>query len=209
EHAAEIDSIDFDDNEFDDLEAFGKAVGNARMVMLGEQTHGDGTAFRAKARLIRFLHEELGFDVLAFESGFYDMHKVWERIRAGDDAAKAARSGMFGMWSQSRQVRPLIDYIGERADSSRPLELTGFDCQFSGRASKDHLVDDLVEFLAKHGFDVATIADWPRSRGAIQKVVESRAGPDRRLSAEERDLVFAAIETLSGRIAGIDNADGA
>src|SRR5262245_31332720 len=48
-HTAEIDSLNFEDDEFDDLKAFGKAVGDARIVMLGEQTHGDGTTFRAKA----------------------------------------------------------------------------------------------------------------------------------------------------------------
>src|SRR5262249_6050536 len=75
-HAHELDSIDFDDDDFEDLEAFGKAVGNARIVMLGEQTHRDGTTRLAKARLVRYLHEEMDFDVLAFEGGLYDMYKA-------------------------------------------------------------------------------------------------------------------------------------
>src|SRR5215475_2190369 len=129
EHTDELRSIDISDNEFEDLKTFGKAIGDARIVMLGEQSHGDGTTFQAKARLIRFLHEEMGFDVLAFESGLYDMRKVRERIRAGKDARKAVRHGLFRPWSFSRQVQPLIDYVGERAQSRRPLELAGFDCQ--------------------------------------------------------------------------------
>src|SRR5262249_17887740 len=172
EHTHEIDSIDFDDNEVEDLEAFGKAVGDARIVMLGEQTHGDGTTFRAKARLVRFLYEEMGFDVLAFESGLYDMHKVWERIRAGEDARKAARRGLFSMWSNSRQVQPLIDYVGERAQSRRPLELAGFDCQFNGSATRDRLVDDLNAFLVAQGVDTASVANWSRFCTVLDKIAD-------------------------------------
>src|SRR5262249_34689777 len=97
-HTAPIRSIDIADDDFADLEAFGKAVGDARIVMLGETTHGDGATFLAKGRLVRFLHERMGFDVLAFESGIYEMRKVWERMRSGEDARTATRRGIFGVW---------------------------------------------------------------------------------------------------------------
>jgi erythromycin esterase-like protein len=67
-HAAELRTIDPDDDDYSDLEPFREAVNKSRIVMLGEQSHGDGATFRAKIRLIRFLHERCGFDILAFES---------------------------------------------------------------------------------------------------------------------------------------------
>ena len=208
EHTDELDSIDLDDNEFEDLEPFGKAVGDARIVMLGEQTHGDGTTFRAKARLVRFLHEEMGFDVLAFESGLYDMRKVWERIRAGKDARKAVRHGLFRPWSFSRQVQPLIDYVGERAQSRRPLELAGFDCQFTSDR-RGPLFDDLNAFLAAQGIDTASVGDWPRFCAVLDKIADQSTHSQWKPSQGERDLVLSMIGALAGRIASAQGAEAA
>src|SRR5690606_20323100 len=60
-------------DQFADLRPLATAIGDARVVVLGEQSHGDGTTFLMKARLVEFLHREMGFDVLAFESGLYSM----------------------------------------------------------------------------------------------------------------------------------------
>src|SRR5262245_10328208 len=120
-HATPLRSLDIAEDDFLDLEPFARAIGDARIVMLGEQSHGDGTTFLAKNRFVRFLHERMGFDVLAFESGIYDMDKVWQRICAGESTKTAARKGLYGIWSVSEQVQPLLDYVEAHARSRRPL----------------------------------------------------------------------------------------
>src|SRR5687768_4564334 len=84
-NAVPIRSIVPEDRSFSDLQPLKKILGNSRVVLLGEQSHGDGSVFLAKTRMIQFLHEEMGFGVLAFESGLYDCRRAWEALQAGED----------------------------------------------------------------------------------------------------------------------------
>ena len=67
EHAIRLRSVSPEDDDFSDLEPLREVLAGVRVVLLGEQSHGDGTVFLAKTRLIEFLQREMGFDVLAFE----------------------------------------------------------------------------------------------------------------------------------------------
>jgi len=90
-NAVPIRSIDAADEDFTDLAPLGKAIGAARVVQLGEPSHGAGSAFAAKARIVRFLHRHHGFDVLIWESGLYDVALADAGMRGADDAMTAAR----------------------------------------------------------------------------------------------------------------------
>jgi uncharacterized protein (TIGR03067 family) len=150
QHVAPIRSLDPADDNFADLEPLGKAVGDARVIFLGEEWHGSGATFRARGRVIRFLHERCGFDMLAFESGLYDCRKAWEFLREGKmPALDAVRQGVFQTWTGSEECRPLFEYLGREAHGSRPLEVCGVDCQFTGPASRRFLPEDLRALLHK------------------------------------------------------------
>ena len=146
-NAHPIHTLDFDDDDFADLEPIGRAIGDRHIVLLGEQTHGDGATFEAKARIIRYLHERLGFDVLVFESGFYDCRRTWVDARAGMALADSAGGCMFELWWNSAQVRPLLEYLDAEKTTDHPLELAGMDFQPSGTRARMEL-DDLAAFLA-------------------------------------------------------------
>src|SRR5450631_1268156 len=83
-----IRSIEPADTDFSDLEGLAAAIGNSRIVLLGEQTHGEASTFLAKTRIIHFLHEKMGFNVLAFESGFYDCARIWDNTQHGGTFSK-------------------------------------------------------------------------------------------------------------------------
>ena len=97
----------------------------------------------------------MGFDVLAFESGFYDCHRAWQAFEAGEDGVAAARLGVFGIWTGSKQTAPLWSYLQEQVATSRPLELVGFDCQYTASASTKHLNRDLQNLIDDSAFPIS------------------------------------------------------
>lgn len=130
-------------DQFADLAPLAEHIGEARVVLLGEQTHGDGAAFLAKTRLIAWLHQEMGFDVLCFESGLYSCHQAQRQIEAGTHAAVAMEAAIFPIWTRSKQFEPLANYVEAQARGDNPLILAGYDCQLTGSAT-EQLIPDMV-----------------------------------------------------------------
>ena len=132
-----VASISPDSTDFSDLEAIGKAIGEARVVMLGEQDHGDAPTFLAKRRLVKYLHEQKGFNVLAFESDFFALNEGWDRLPKQEDSIQQfLSSNIFAIWTKCVQCEELFNtYIPATFQTPAPLQVTGFDSQFPGRFS--------------------------------------------------------------------------
>jgi len=126
-HVIPLDTIDLSAESFSDLTPLKDHIGDRRIVVLGEPTHGDGTAFRAKGRLVKFLHQEMNFGVLAFESGLYDLRLATERASTPDEHLQAVTSTLARPWAESKQVRPLLRYYAKTQATEAPLQLAGID----------------------------------------------------------------------------------
>ena len=157
DHVLALDSIEpaTDENDsFEDLEPLAEVLEGVRVVLLGEQSHGDGTTFLAKARLVQFLHQRLGFDVLAFESGMYDCLAVHTALKTDVPTPVVGAYGLYGVWTLSQQFQPVLAYARRTLRQARPLEIAGFDCQFSSRRGRCDYPGELIAFLRKPGPEV-------------------------------------------------------
>ena len=124
-----------DSVEFRDLRKLEAVLKGKRIVLLGENGHGVGDFTVHKARIVRFLHERLGFDVIAFESPFDDCARANAAIETLG-AVRAAQSCLL-VQLQHAEIRPLFDYMRASHATGKPLAFAGLDLQislFSARA---------------------------------------------------------------------------
>ena len=117
------------EDDFADLQFMKQVIGDRRIVQIGESHHSVAEFGTVKTRLIKFLHQEMGFDVLAFESSIYECFAADIRQMAPDEALFAT---IFGVWA-FEEVLPLFQYLKQSHSTPRPLLFAGFDPQISSR----------------------------------------------------------------------------
>src|SRR5262245_16373273 len=69
---------------YEDLAPLRELIGNARVVGLGEATHGTREFFQLKHRLFEFLVSELGFTLFLIEAGFGESLAVNRYVLTGE-----------------------------------------------------------------------------------------------------------------------------
>jgi erythromycin esterase len=126
------------DHGFADLARVGEMVGAARVVALGEATHGTRDFFQLKHRVFEYLVAERGFTAFAFEASFAESVAVDAYVRTGkgDPAELVAR--LPGWIFDTEEVLALVRWMrlyNEDPKHPRKLRFHGFDMQYpSGSA---------------------------------------------------------------------------
>jgi len=122
-----------------DLRPLRKIVGDARVVALGEATHGTREFFLLKHRFLEFLVSEMGFTAFAMEATMPESFDVDRYVLTGEGDPGKALSGLSSWNWDTEEVLDLIVWMrGWNADGrhTRKLHFYGFDPQSGSRASR-------------------------------------------------------------------------
>ena len=127
----------------DDLAPLKDFVGNARIVGLGEQSHGTSEFFRMKHRIIEYLASQLGFTIFSIEANMPESYAVNDYILNGKGDPKQLLKGMYFWTWNTQEVLDMIEWMRQFNQSGQGrIQFTGFDMQYSGVASQ--IVRDFV-----------------------------------------------------------------
>jgi erythromycin esterase-like protein len=144
-------------NGFDDLLPLKPIIGDARIVSLGEPTHGTREAFQFKHRLLEFLVEEMGFTIFSIEANMPESYALTRYIQTGEGDVRQLINGMYFWTWNTEEVFRMVEWMrawNASHPGRTPLQFTGFDMQTSDRAAAI-----AHEFIKAHAPDLADRAE--------------------------------------------------
>lgn len=155
-------------NGFEDLAPLKKLIGDARIVSLGESTHGSREIFQMKHRLVEFLATKMGFTIFAIEASMPEAYRLNDYVLRGKGDPKPLIGGMhFWTWN-TEEVLAMVEWMRVFNTSGKGrIEFTGFDMQ-----TPDLAMRNVLQFLAKHDAAALKLA-----RAAYDKVGRTSVRP--------------------------------
>ncbi|WP_281234890.1 erythromycin esterase family protein [Flavobacterium gelatinilyticum] len=148
----------------DDFSFLKEELKGVQVLMLGEKTHYDGNVFEMKTKIIQYLHQELGFSTIAFESGVYDVWKAQNEIKKGTNTLLAFKNSLFPVWSNRKEFQSFVQFY----DTNKlNIKLFGFDNQITGKYGDENLFIDLFEYCNKNQLELKL------DRGDLELLIES------------------------------------
>ncbi|WP_273431109.1 erythromycin esterase family protein [Chitinibacter tainanensis] len=155
-----------------DLAEFASAIGDAKVVVLNESHYADANAFELMNRLVQYLHQQQGFDVLLIESAMFDVDGMWRSaVDKNASLAELAPGRVFYMYSQTESGRKVLQYLDQARTTAQPLQLAGFDIPLAGASSTHDLLPQLEAFLKQRGSSVVSQPAWAEYLAVAKKAI--------------------------------------
>ena len=115
---------------FADMQQLKQVVGNARIVALGEATHGTREFFQLKHRMLEFLATEMGFTIFSIEANMPEAYRLNDYVLNGKGDPKQLLKGMYFWTWDTQEVLDMILWMREFNKTGKGrVEFTGFDMQ--------------------------------------------------------------------------------
>lgn len=114
-----------DTTSYQDLEFLKGILKEKRIIFLGESAHGVAEYTILKSRLIRYLHKELDFDILVFESNSADAFAA-DYFDSYTNVDSTVYNSISTLW-HVEEIIPLFRYIKATHSTNNPLILQGVD----------------------------------------------------------------------------------
>lgn len=127
-HLIPLKSIE-PDTDATDLAPLKDLIGDAKMIALGEVTHGSREIFQMKHRLIQYLAQEIGIDIFSIEANMPEAYQLNPYVHGEAGDPKQLLKGMYFWTWQTEEVLALVEWM-RSYNQSASMDFTGFDMQY-------------------------------------------------------------------------------
>lgn len=193
---------------FNKLDSLEEEFKNVEVVALGEASHFGGATFEAKTFMVKFLHEQCGFNILAMESPIYEMSIISEALYSDSLSAKTFFWNNSRVWNV-KELDELFAYILETYKTKTPLRCVGFNTWSFGKRGRGigNLLEDYKKFISeleeKSNSNLEADSSFYE---AVNKNVEY-SGSLKKLSPSDTTLLFDKILEVNKALQKIDYKD--
>ncbi|HWR53606.1 MAG TPA: erythromycin esterase family protein [Bryobacteraceae bacterium] len=127
-----------------------KIVGDARIVALGEATHGTREFFQLKHRMLEFLVTQMGFSIFSIEANMPEAYRLNDFVVNGEGDPVKLIKGMYVWLWDTQEVLDMVLWMREYNKSGKGrVEFTGFDMQ-TPTAANEIVRDYVAEMDAEY-----------------------------------------------------------
>ncbi len=185
------------------LQSLAAAVGERRVLQLGESGHGMAETYQLKTEAVRYFHQQHGFDVLAVEGGLAECWVAAQHL--GEWSAEQSMQACFWDAWASEEAAALFEYLRSTAASDRPLRLVGFDNSPTSRAFATWLEGrpDLPPALLAAEREFLRIFAGAADESDTLAAIQTRAVMEYRRAYQELDNPMLAM-IIEDRLATLD-----
>ncbi|MDP9868425.1 MULTISPECIES: erythromycin esterase family protein [Streptosporangium] len=192
----------------DDLEWLDEAVGDARVVAIGESAHYNREFFQLRHRLLRYLVERHGFSAYAMETGSVEGRLVdgWVRGGGEDRLGRVMADGLTSLMGLWTPMRAHLEWMRRHnSGAARPVGFHGIDLPGSMVSLLPGL-DAVIAYLARADPEFR-IDPGIRETAAAFAAPSAFSAPAAiaaygKLTPQARDALTAGLADLAARMTG-------
>jgi erythromycin esterase len=115
-----------------ELKPLNKLIGNAKIVGLGENSHGSSSIFKVKLRLVKYLVKNLGFTLFALEAPAVECDLINQYVLYGKGSKREVIQNLVYKGWQNEDILNIVEWIKIYNETAKiKVEFRGVDCQNS------------------------------------------------------------------------------
>ncbi|MEN5088577.1 erythromycin esterase family protein [Sphingobacterium faecium] len=161
-----------------DLSILKKLTKDARIISLGESSHGSSEIFKMKHRIIKYLSQHDTFNMLAFEANMPESNTLNKAILDQQfDQVNLIKTLYLWPW-HTTEIRNLLNWVQDFNQGKPKIEFAGFDMQFYKGAIEEvkkalQTNTDIQKDLYEFEYFISTIAyQYINQKGKVSLPVE-------------------------------------